>query len=213
MLIFMFSQKLDSARKLRTVLCTYKNAIFGMVRSHLIIFLVPFVLLFMTACKTYKVEDYPELAEKVDVGKFMGTWYVHGCTPTFLDRDPHNATETYELGEGGRIQTTYRFRKGSFDGPEKVMRPVGRVVDEESGAEWSMRFFGILSAPYLILYVDPEYDHTLVGHPNREMAWLMSRSPEIDKDTYDELMEKLKVRSYDLESFVRVPQQWPQALE
>ncbi|MCB1121585.1 MAG: lipocalin family protein [Verrucomicrobiae bacterium] len=150
------------------------------------------------------------MAERVEINPFMGTWYVHGCTPTFLDRDPHNATESYELADKGRIKTTYRFRKGSFEAEEKVMHPVGKVFNKETNAEWRMKFFGIFSAPYLILYVDSDYEYTLVGHPNRKMAWLMSRSPEIADDKYEELKQKLIERAYDLSEFVRVPQQWPE---
>jgi apolipoprotein D and lipocalin family protein len=166
------------------------------------------LLTMITGCNKYKEEDYPQLAEHVDIDRFMGTWYVHGCTLTFLDREAHNATETYEMDDKGHIQTTYNFRKGGFDGPEKTMRPVGKVVNTETNAEWRMRFFGLFSAPYLILYVDPDYQYTLVGHPNREMSWLMSRSPEITESKYVELITKLVERGYGLETFERIPQKW-----
>ena len=133
----------------------------------------------------------------------MGTWYVHGYTPTFLDKEAYNPTETYEMDEKGRIQTTYRFQKGGFDGPVKTYRPVGKVVNTETNAEWRMRFFSVISAPYLILYRDSEYQFTLIGHPNRKMAWLMSRSPEITDEKYNELIKKLELRDYDLSTFVR----------
>ena len=160
-----------------------------------------------TGCKTY--ENLPEMAAHVDIDRFMGTWYVHGYTPTALDRNAHNATESYELDDKGRILTTYQFRKGSFDGSLKTYNPVGKVVNTETNAEWRMRFFTVISAPYLILYVDPDYTGTLVGHPNLKMAWLMSRSPDITETRYAELVQELENRNFDLTDFVRVPQQLP----
>ena len=163
-------------------------------------------LVFMTGCNSEK--DLPDLAPNVDLERFMGTWYVHGYTSTALDREAHNATESYELDEKGRILTTYQFRKGSFDGKQKTYKPVGKVVNTETNSEWKMRFFSIISASYLILYVDSDYQYTLVGHPNRKMAWLMSRSPEIEDRKYLELIKLLKDRDFDLSAFDRVPQKW-----
>ena len=154
------------------------------------------------ACSKEDKSNYPVLAESVDLERFMGKWYVHGYTPTFLDREAYNPTETYEMGEDGKILTTYNFRKGGFEGPEKTYRPVGKSVSE-SNAEWRMRFFSIISAPYLILHVDEEYKYTLIGHPNREMAWLMSRSSKISDEKYQELLKKLEAQDYDLSTFVR----------
>lgn len=163
--------------------------------------------LFNSGCKTY--ENLPELASYVEIDRFMGTWYVHGYSPTFLDREAYNATETYELEEGS-ILTTYRFRDGAFDGKVKLYHPVGKVTNEETNAEWSMRFFKVFAAPYLVLYVDDEYEYTLIGHPNRKMAWLMSKSPEITEEKYAELMGELEKREFVLDDFRRVPHQWPE---
>ncbi|MDG2170874.1 MAG: lipocalin family protein [Opitutales bacterium] len=164
---------------------------------------------FFVGCRTY--ETLPEMAAHVDINRFMGTWYVHGYTPTVLDRNAFGATESYELDDKGRILTTYQFRKGAFDGPLKTYKPVGKVVNAETNAEWKMRFFTVISAPYLVLYVNADYTETLVGHPNLKMAWLMSRSPEITEDRYADLIKELENRSFDLTDFVRVPHQLKEA--
>ena len=187
--------------------CRNSNSIHVMKLNKFVLSVVFFSLAqFFAGCKTY--ENLPQMAEKVDIQWFMGTWYVHGYTPTMLDRNAHNTTESYELDDKGRILTTYQFRKGAFDGPLKTYKPIGKVADTETNAEWRMRFFTVISAPYLVLYVDSNYAHTLVGHPNRKMAWLMSRSPSISDEHYAELVKQLEDRDFDLGEFVRVPQQW-----
>lgn len=145
------------------------------------------------------------LAAQLDLERFMGKWYVHGHSPTFLDKNAYAATETYELADDGRILTTYSFRKGGLDGKEKTYNPVGRVHDTESNAEWRMKFFGIFNAPYYIVYVDPEYQTTVIGHPNRSMGWIMSRSPQMSDQLYGRLKSELSKRDYDLEDFRRIP--------
>jgi apolipoprotein D and lipocalin family protein len=71
-----------------------------------------------------------------------------------------------------------------------------------------MRFFGLFTAPYYILYVDENYETTVVGHPKKELAWIMSRSPQVESDTYNRLLDELKNRDYKLERFRRMQQEW-----
>lgn len=160
----------------------------------------------VVACKGSKDETpNQELAPRVDVERFMGTWYVHGYTPTSLDPEAHDATETYEMGKKGKILTTYRFRKGGPDGPWKTYRPKGWVHNEETGSEWRMRFFGVFTAPYYILYVSPDYTETVVGHPGKELAWVMTRSPVVSEEAYERLRQELVRRDYVLDTLRRVP--------
>ena len=163
-------------------------------------------LVLFAACRTTTPQDRPELADSVDLNRFMGTWYVHGYTPTALDRDARDATETYELKEDGRIETTYRFRT-ALEKPWKTYRPVGRVVEGTHNAEWRMRFFWIISQPYLVLHVDAAHRETIIGHPNRKMIWIMTRSPAILEEDYARLREIVRAKGFDLSNLQRVPQQ------
>ena len=70
----------------------------------------------------------------------MGDWYVVAGQLTWLEKEAYNGVETYELKEGGKIATTYTFRKGGFDGPVKTYHPSGYVFNRESNAEWRMQF-------------------------------------------------------------------------
>lgn len=143
------------------------------------------------------------LAPFVDLDRFMGTWYVHGYTPTPIDREAFNPTETYARGDDGKILTTYRFNAGALDGPEKDYHPTGRVFDPQSNAEWRMTFFGLITAPYLILYVNDDYTQTVIGHPDRTKAWIMTRSPTIEDSTYALLRSELELRNFDLSELQR----------
>jgi apolipoprotein D and lipocalin family protein len=162
-------------------------------------------LLFLAGCASGPQRGDPpmELAPFVDLERFMGLWYVQGYTPTPLDPNAFNPTEEYELMDDGRIQTTYRFRADDPAGEEKVFRPVARVFDTESNAEWRMRFFGVINTPYLILFVSDDYTETVIGHPDRDLAWIMTRDVEVSEARYAALRDELKSRDFDLSEFVR----------
>jgi apolipoprotein D and lipocalin family protein len=151
-------------------------------------------------------------SQKVDLARFMGDWYVIAAIPIDLpflsEANAYNAVESYRLTEDGRIATTYTFRDGAFDGPERRMQPTGVVYDTETNAEWRMQFFWPFTSAYLIVHVDEQYETTIIGVPDRSNVWVMARSPQLSEQRYDELMDLLKEAGYDMELVRRVPQEW-----
>jgi len=146
--------------------------------------------------------------EYVDLERLMGRWYVIACTPIIVDKAAYNAIEHYRLDENAKIQTTYQFRDGGFDGEIKTHTPVGWVYDEATNAEWRMQFIWPFRSDYFILHVDEDYSETIVVHPNRKYAWVMARSPEIEAEDYERMLQRLRDTGYDMEAIRIVPQDW-----
>ncbi|NBB79681.1 MAG: hypothetical protein GVY36_09590 [Verrucomicrobia bacterium] len=146
--------------------------------------------------------------DRVELEAFMGRWYVHGYTPILVDKEAHNAIEHYRLDADEKIQTTYQFRDGGFDGELKTYTPVGWVHDEASNAEWRMQFIWPFRAEYIILHVDEDYRETIIAHPNRKYAWIMLRSKEVSEADYERLIGKLEAVGYDRDVIQRLPQDW-----
>ncbi len=147
------------------------------------------------------------LAERVNLDRFMGDWYVIANIPTALEKSAHNAVETYErLGEG-RVATTFQFNDGAFDGPLKTYNPIGFVRDDPSNAVWGMRFIWPIKAEYVISYVDGDYSETIIARSKRDYVWIMAREPQISKERYDALVERAGAMGYDTSEIKPVPQQ------
>ena len=148
-------------------------------------------------------------AENVNIDLFMGRWYVHGYTPIIVDKNAHNAIEHYRLDAHKKIQTTYQYRDGGFDGEIKTLTPVGWVNEEVgSNAEWHMQFVWPFAADYIILYVDAEYSETIVAHPSRKYAWIMLRRDSVSDADYDRLLRKLKTSGYDTDIMQKLSHDW-----
>jgi len=150
-----------------------------------------------------------DTVDQLDIERFMGDWYVVGNIPTLIERGAHNAIESYELTPDGRVATTFRFRDGGFDGPEKVYRPTGFVRDE-SNAVWGMQFIWPIKAEYLVLYVDDNYERTIIGRTKRDYLWFMARKPSLSEAEYDEMLQVAETAGYDLSQIRKVPQRWPE---
>jgi apolipoprotein D and lipocalin family protein len=144
---------------------------------------------------------------KVDIERFMGDWYVIANIPTFLEKGAHNAVENYALNEDGTIATTFTFNADSFDGKVKEYTPRGFVLNTETNALWGMRFVWPIKADYRIVYLDEDYTQTIIGRKKRDYVWVMSRTPDISDQDYEDLLGIVADLGYDMSKVVRVPHQ------
>jgi len=144
----------------------------------------------------------------VDLDRFMGDWYVIGNIPTFLEKDAYNAIESYERVGDERIETTFVYRKGGFDGKKKEYHPTGFVTDKQSNAVWGMRFIWPIKADYRIVYLNEDYSQTVIGRNKRDFVWIMARTPSISDTDYAKLSSMVESMGYDKSKLLKVPQQW-----
>ena len=167
----------------------------------------------MGGCATPKSPPLAAMDQRVDLERFMGDWYVIGFIPVtipfFNEEGAHNGVESYRLTDEGIIETTYTFRDGAFDGPEKRMTPRGWVHNQRTNAEWRMQFLWPFEAAYLIVYLDEDYRRTIIGVPSRKYLWILSRDPKMSDTDYQELLDYASHIGYDTQKVRRVPQRWP----
>ncbi|HEX9172766.1 MAG TPA: lipocalin family protein [Telluria sp.] len=164
--------------------------------------------LLLTGCQA----SLPPLdtVEHVDLPRFMGDWYVIANIPTWLERGAHNAVESYRLDDDGSIATTFTFRAGAFDGPQKRYTPRGFVRDSESNAVWGMQFVWPFKGDYRVIHLTDDYSVTVIGRNQRDYVWLMARTPALSPERYDEAVRVIAAAGYDVSLLQAVPQQWPQ---
>ncbi len=159
-------------------------------------------IVFLWGCQTMKPIH---TVESVDLKRFMGDWYVIASIPTFIETDAYNAVESYKLAEDGTIETTFRFNKGGFDGPEKAYKPRGYIEDRQSNAVWGMQFIWPFKAEYRIIYLSKDYERTIIGRTKRDYVWIMARQPSISEEDYGRLVKFIEEQGYESGKLRRVP--------
>ena len=142
----------------------------------------------------------------VDLQRFVGDWYVVANIPTGIETGAHNAVESYALNPDGTISTTFSFNKDGFDGPLKTYHPKGFVLDKKTNARWGMRFIWPIKADFRIIYLDEDYQTTVIGRSKRDYVWVMSRKPELSDEEYSRIADFVKSVGYDTTRLQRVPQ-------
>lgn len=147
-----------------------------------------------------------QLAEYVDLERYLGKWYEVARLPNHFQPESHvGGSDTYEKLPDGSLQVIYGWHEKSLNAPAKKMVGKIRVVDQ-SHARMKVQFFWPFEADYWVLELAPDYSYTVVGYPDRSMAWIMSRSPIMDETLYQSILSRLKAQGYPIEKFVRVPQ-------
>jgi len=157
---------------------------------------------------TTKRLDLPPLqtVEKVDLSRYVGVWYEIAAFPQYFEAGCTGSTATYTLRPDGRIDVLNRCFKGSLDGKEKSAKGIAKTVDPATNAKLKVSFFRPFWGDYWIIDLGPNYEYAVVGHPNRDYLWILSRTPTMDDSTYQAIIDRLKAQHYDTDRLVRMPQ-------
>lgn len=169
----------------------------------------PTAMILIASLLTGCVEDGGEPMETVpyvDLERFMGDWYVVANIPTSIENGAHNAVESYALNPDGTVATTFSFNKDGFDGPRKTYRPKGFILDKETNARWGMQFIWPIKADYRIIYLDEDYQLTVIGRSKRDYVWVMSRKPDFSDEAFAHIKDFVGEVGYDVSRLDRIPQ-------
>ncbi len=99
-----------------------------------------------------------------------------------------------------------RCRKETLDGKLREVEGKAWVVDKTSNAKLKVQFFWPFSGAYWIIELDPDYQWAVVGHPNRNYLWILSRTPQMDPALYDDLIDRIGNKAYDIARIQRTLQ-------
>lgn len=150
----------------------------------------------------------PKTVEQVDLQRYQGTWYEQARLPMFFQRHCAQSEAHYELQEGGTLGVTNRCR--TFDGDLQQVQgqAVAQVLGETSKLwvrfdNWVSRLLpGLTKGEYWVLYLDDDYQNALVGHPNRQYLWLLTRDQDVSADNRATLLAEARRRGYDTSALI-----------
>ncbi len=168
--------------------------------------------LILSACATVdQVEKLPT-APSVDLSRYVGKWYEIARLPMWAQRLCRQSTAEYSLLDSGDIGV--KNSCVTTDGEETSIEGTATIIDQKSEAklnvvfnQWAAQIIAFYTPPnegnYWILRVDPEYQHAVVGTPDREYLWILARTPDLPEDTYQELVTFSQQLGFSTENLIR----------
>jgi apolipoprotein D and lipocalin family protein len=141
-------------------------------------------------------------APDFDLARYAGSWYEIARYPNRFQRGCANVVATYTSDEDGSFRVHNACdREARRDTIEGRAWPAG-----DDPARLRVRFFWPLFAPYWVLAVGPSYEWALVGTPDRDFLWVLSRTPSLDPATYEAIAAIARERGFDPAKLERTPQ-------
>lgn len=160
----------------------------------------------LSGCAT---ASFPTVS-KVDLSRFMGTWYVSAGRFTMFEKDVNNAVEIYQYDDKTKtILIDFTYRQGSPEGKEKKIPQKGKVVEGTQNAHWLISPFWPLKFDYLVVALAEDYSWVAVGVPNQKYLWIMHRKKHASTEEINKVISHLKSINYNVDKIQIVPQKWP----
>lgn len=153
-------------------------------------------------------EGHSELptVQSVDLNRYLGKWYEIARITQVFEEGCVAVTAEYSLDGDGDIAVKNSCRKERLDGELKVAHGTAKIVDTLTNSKLKVSFFWPFYGPYWILELGADYEYAVVGSPDRETLWILSRSPRMDNALVDAILARRAAQGFDVSKVDRVEQ-------
>ncbi|MET0755509.1 MAG: lipocalin family protein [Pseudoxanthomonas sp.] len=139
----------------------------------------------------------------LDISRYAGQWYEIAHLPmSFQDKCTGNITAAYTLREDALIGV--RNACSTADGETSLVEGLARPVKGHPGRlevrfapNW-LSWLPFVWADYWVIDLDPGYTWAVVGEPDREYLWILSREPRMDRALFEQIKIRAIAMGYDL---------------
>ena len=164
------------------------------------------LLLVLVGCAGKPAAPLPTVPA-VDLARYMGAWYEIALIPNRFQAVCVADTQARYRVDGDVVRVWNRCRQA--DGTIADANGIARVVEDSNNAKLRVSFFRPFYGDYWVLALDPQYRWVLIGEPDRDYGWVLSRTPTLDKATLDGILDRAVALGYDRAAFRLTPQTQP----
>ena len=144
----------------------------------------------------------------IDIQRYAGTWFEIARLPnSFQKQCAGDVTATYTI-DGNELMVVNRCRKENGETTEATGR-ARRDDDNEPNSKLKVRFapaflsfLPFVWGDYWVIDLSPDYTYAVVGEPNRQYLWILSRTPALPDSTMQGILGRIRQQGYDLSDLV-----------
>ncbi len=149
-----------------------------------------------------------ETVESVEIGRYLGKWFEIARLPQIFQPGCTSVTAEYSQNDDGSVKVVNFCRiLDPVNGVPISITGTAKPIDA-SNSKLEVQFFaGGIPGKYWILELDENYQWALVGDPSRQSLYLLSRSPELATEIYDELRRlAVEKHGYNIDRLIKTKQ-------
>ena len=137
----------------------------------------------------------------LDLNRYLGDWYEIARFDHSFERGLDFCKANYALREDGKIAVT---NTGINEGKNKTSN--GKAKTTDTPALLRVSFFGPFYSDYRVMLLDTDYQWALIGSKSAKYLWILSRTPELPKETLNTILAEAQRRGYDTSKLIWVKQ-------
>ncbi|ANI98946.1 lipocalin [Polynucleobacter wuianus] len=167
-------------------------------------FLGGFLLLISLPGHSQTADAPVKTIASLDVPRYLGTWYEIAKFPNWFQKKcVSNTQAAYSLRPDGNLKVLNSCKQadGEISQAEGLARQIGAKDSPKLEVRFAPAWLGFLPmvwGDYWVIDLDPQYQVAAVSDPKREYLWILSRTPQMDKKTYEELLSRLQAQQFDI---------------
>jgi lipocalin len=148
-------------------------------------------------------KDIPRICD-VDINRYIGIWYEIARFPHPFEKDLEYVTATYNILNDDQIEV---INSGVKRGEKKNIKGVAYIPDKNCTGKLLVSFFWIIKSQYNIILLDEkDYNYAVVTSSTNNYLWILSRTPKISDELYDNLVDFVKSKGFDISKIIKVTQ-------
>ena len=165
------------------------------------------LLILIICCNNAKTQSNAmKTVEKVNLERYMGTWYEIARFPHSFEKGLVGVSATYSLKKNGKVDVLNQGYKDSLSGKLKRAKGFAKLPDLSVPGRLMVYFFWPFGGEYLILDLDENYQYVLVGSSSKNYLWILCRTKTMDETVYSNLLKKAESLGFDTSKLEKVLQ-------
>lgn len=165
-------------------------------------FLIGLVVL-ISGCVS--VPDDIQPVKSFQAERYLGTWYEIARLDHSFERGLQQITAQYSMREDGGIKVINRGFKEAQQEWNEAEGKAYFVEDEQTGY-LKVSFFGPFYGAYIVFDLGEDYEYSLVTSTSKSYLWLLSRTPNLDKDKQQRLIQRMTELGFATDELIFVDQ-------
>lgn len=170
-----------------------------------VIFIIA-LLFFVNVCKSQNKMIDKTVVKELDIERYLGKWYEISRYDHSFERGLVGVTAYYSYREDGKIKVVNSGYKKTLNGQYSEVIGKAKISDSNIPSKLKVSFFWFFYADYFVLELDKNYQWAVIGSSSDKYLWILSRTPQMEKSLYNELLTKISNRGYDVKKLIRVEQ-------
>jgi len=146
------------------------------------------------------------VVKELDIERYLGKWYEISRYDHRFERGLVGVTAIYSFREDGKLKVVNSGYKKTLNGEKSEAIGKAKIPDPNIPSKLKVSFFWFFYGDYFVLELDKNYRWAVIGSSSDKYLWILSRTPQIEKSLYNELLKKIANRGYDVNKLIRVEQ-------